>query len=163
MSATVYKITGVSIVYSSVCSGADHRKHQSSASLAFGNEIHRWPVDSPHKGPGNAEYVSIWWRHHVLSLVNLPLLCVWLSFIGSDNPVYVKSNSVSPTGTHFLNQCRPGWVTCHGVTHHHDGIESKRSVSRGFYGYLFTMLQREIYMDCVLTLVNSLSPRMLCL
>ena len=27
------------------------RKHQSSASLAFVREIHRWPVNSPHKGP----------------------------------------------------------------------------------------------------------------
>ena len=45
------KITGVSIVCSSVCSGADQRKHQSSASLAFVRGIHRCPMDSPHKGP----------------------------------------------------------------------------------------------------------------
>ena len=31
--------------------GADQRKHQSSASLAFVRGIHRWPVNSPHKGP----------------------------------------------------------------------------------------------------------------
>ena len=30
--------------------GADQRKHQSSASLAFVRGIHRWPVNSPHKG-----------------------------------------------------------------------------------------------------------------
>ena len=35
MSAMASQITGVSIVYSTVCSGADQRKHQSSASLAF--------------------------------------------------------------------------------------------------------------------------------
>ena len=34
-----------------VCSGQDQRKHQSSASLAFVRGIHRWPVNSPHKGP----------------------------------------------------------------------------------------------------------------
>ena len=45
------QITGVSIVCSTVCSGADQRKHQSSASLAFMRGIHRWPVNSPHKGP----------------------------------------------------------------------------------------------------------------
>ena len=39
------------IVYSSVYSGADQRKHQSSASLAFVRGINRWPVNSPHKGP----------------------------------------------------------------------------------------------------------------
>ena len=32
-------------------SGADQIKHQSSASLAFVRGIHRWPVNSPHKGP----------------------------------------------------------------------------------------------------------------
>ena len=35
----------------SVCSGADQREHQSSASLACVWKIHRWPVSSPHKGP----------------------------------------------------------------------------------------------------------------
>ena len=34
-----------------VCLGADQRKHQSSASLAFVRGIHRWSMDSPHKGP----------------------------------------------------------------------------------------------------------------
>ena len=47
--AMVSQITGVSIVYSTVCSGADQRKHQSSASLAFMREIRRWPLNSPHK------------------------------------------------------------------------------------------------------------------
>ena len=41
----------VSMVYSTVYSGADQRKHQSSASLAFVWGIHRWPVNSPHKRP----------------------------------------------------------------------------------------------------------------
>ena len=61
MSAMASQITGVSIVYSSVYSGADQRKHQNSASLAFVRGIHRWPV----KRASNAENASIWWRHHV--------------------------------------------------------------------------------------------------
>ena len=44
-------ITSITIVYSSVYSGSDQRKYQSSASLAFVKGIHRWPVNSPHKGP----------------------------------------------------------------------------------------------------------------
>ena len=51
MSAIASQITGVSIVYSNVCSDVDQRKHQSSASLAFVRRIHRWPVNSPHKRP----------------------------------------------------------------------------------------------------------------
>ena len=50
MSAMACQITGVTIVYSIVCSGTDQRKHQSSDSLAFVREIHRWPVNSPYKG-----------------------------------------------------------------------------------------------------------------
>ena len=49
-SAMVSQIIGVSIVCSAICSGADQRKHQSSASLAFVRRIHRWPVDSHQKG-----------------------------------------------------------------------------------------------------------------
>ena len=64
MSAMASQITDVSIVYSTVCSGADQRKHQSSASLAFVNGIKWWPVNTPHKGASNVENVSIWWRHH---------------------------------------------------------------------------------------------------
>ena len=47
MSAKASQNTCVSIVYSTVCSGADHRKHQSFASLAFVPGIHRWPVKIP--------------------------------------------------------------------------------------------------------------------
>ena len=45
------QITSRTIVYSTVYPGADQRKHQSSASLAFVRGIHRGPVNSPHKGP----------------------------------------------------------------------------------------------------------------
>ena len=41
------QITGVLIVYSTVCSGTD----QSSASLAIVRGIHRWLGNSPYKGP----------------------------------------------------------------------------------------------------------------
>ena len=45
------QIISLTVVYSIVYSGADQRKHQSSASLAFVWGIHRWPVNSPHKEP----------------------------------------------------------------------------------------------------------------
>ena len=54
LSTMVSQITSLTTVYSTVYSGADQRKHQSSASLTFyaGNS------------QVNAENVSIWWRHH---------------------------------------------------------------------------------------------------
>ena len=45
------QIISPTIVNSTVYSGADRRKHQSSASLALVREIHQWLVNSPHKGP----------------------------------------------------------------------------------------------------------------
>ena len=51
ISAMASQITSLTIVYSSLYSGADLRKHQSSESLAFVRGIHRWPVNSPHKSP----------------------------------------------------------------------------------------------------------------
>ena len=51
MSVMAYQITGILIVCSTICSGTDHRKYQSSRSLTFVRGIHQWPVDSLHKGP----------------------------------------------------------------------------------------------------------------
>ena len=51
MSLMASQITSLTIVYSTVYSGADQRKHQSSASLALVWGIHRGPVNSRHKWP----------------------------------------------------------------------------------------------------------------
>ena len=51
MGAMASQITILPIVYTTVFSGAVHRKHQSSASQAFVWGIHRWPVNSPRKWP----------------------------------------------------------------------------------------------------------------
>ena len=61
MSAMASQITGVSIVCSTVCSGADQRKHQSCASLAFVRRSHQW---IPTQRASDAETLSIWWRHY---------------------------------------------------------------------------------------------------
>ena len=51
MGVMASQITSLMIVYSTIYSGADQRKHESSASLAFVWGIDRWPVNSPHKWP----------------------------------------------------------------------------------------------------------------
>ena len=51
MDTKASQITSMTIVCAAVYSGADQKKHQNSASLAFVRGIHRWPVNSPHKGP----------------------------------------------------------------------------------------------------------------
>ena len=58
MGAMASQITSLTIVYSTVYSDADQRKHQRSASLAF------VAGEFPAQMASYAENVSIWWRHH---------------------------------------------------------------------------------------------------
>ena len=51
MGTVASQITSLTIVYSTVNSGTDQRKHQNSASLVFVQGIHRWLMNSQHKGP----------------------------------------------------------------------------------------------------------------
>ena len=55
--------TSLTVVYSTIYSDADQRKHQSSASLAF-----VWGFtgtgEFPAQMASNAKNVSIWWGHH---------------------------------------------------------------------------------------------------
>ena len=72
MSAMASQITSLTIVNSTVHSGADQRKYQSSASLAFVRGIYRWSVNSPHKGPVTREkfpfddvIMVVLWIYHI--------------------------------------------------------------------------------------------------
>ena len=51
MTATASQITSLTIVYSTVYSDADQRKHQVPRHRPFVRGIQRWPVKSLHKGP----------------------------------------------------------------------------------------------------------------
>ena len=82
MGEMVSQITSLTIAYSTVYSGTDQRKHQSSASLAFVRGIHRGPVNSPHKWPITGKMfpfddVIMSWR---LS-PTLRLTCPWVPVI----------------------------------------------------------------------------------
>ena len=63
MGAIASQIISLTIVYSTVYSDADQRKHQRSALPAF--------VQGPAQMASNAENASIWWRHHVFVLCEL--------------------------------------------------------------------------------------------
>ena len=63
MGTMASQITILTIVYSIVHSGADQRKHQSSASLVLVSGTGEFSAQMA----SNAENVSIWWRHHVYS------------------------------------------------------------------------------------------------
>ena len=65
MTMMASQITSLTVVYSTVYSDADQRKHQSSASLAF-----VWD-EFPAQRASYEENVSIWWRHHDIIRVDL--------------------------------------------------------------------------------------------
>ena len=79
MGTMASQITSLTIVYSTVYSDTDQRKHQSSASLAFVQGIHRGPVNSPHKWPVTRKIFPF---HDVIvdshELANKKILCIIL-------------------------------------------------------------------------------------
>ena len=81
MSTMASQITGISIVCSTIHSGADQRKHQSYASLAFVRGIHQWPVNSPHKGPLTSRSGSKVVVHDTHSIDGEYLYQIWQWFL----------------------------------------------------------------------------------
>ena len=79
INAMTPKITSFTIVYSTVYSGADQIKQQSSASLAFAGEF-------PAQMASTAENASIRWRRHVFSCHGIIMVCeFWEQLIASGN------------------------------------------------------------------------------
>ena len=77
MGTMASRITSLTIVYSTVYSDADERKHQSSASLG-GNSP--GTGEFPAQMASNLENVSIWWRNHevyTLPLHNIVSIELW--------------------------------------------------------------------------------------
>ena len=74
MRAMASQITSLTIVYSTVYSGADGRKHKRSVSLAFVRGIHRYPVNSPHKRPVTRKMfpfmTSSWMSNYMITWQN---------------------------------------------------------------------------------------------
>ena len=81
---------GISVVYWTVCSGADQRKHQSSASLAIVRGIHRWQVNSPHKGPVTRKMFAFDDVIMAFSYWNNPQCVTPLSLDGMINEPYLN-------------------------------------------------------------------------
>ena len=81
MGAVASQITSLTIVYSTVYSGADQTKHQSSASLAFVRGIHRGPVNSPHKWPVSRKMFPV---DDVIMILNVCGTFITVSLVAAD-------------------------------------------------------------------------------
>ena len=126
MGAVASQITGPTIVYSTVYSGANQRKHQSSASLAFVRGIHRWSVNSPHKGPVTRKMfpfhdVIMMPEYSAFDTIRFPVMTLTL-FIGLPwltamnlficLPCLIKSNAFLGFFSHLCSQsilAMPSW------------------------------------------------------
>ena len=86
MGAMASQITSLAVVYSTVYSDPDQRRHRSSASLAFVQGIQRGPVNSPHKGP----VTRIRFPFDDVIMIRIPLNCVAVKFIWMINCAVLK-------------------------------------------------------------------------
>ena len=97
MSSMASQITNLTIVCSKVYSGADQRKHQSSASLAFVRGIHQ----SRHKGPVTQKIFPFDDVIMVLWVVKNRLPPCWLGSIIYH--VLIRKNPTSLSYTNYFN------------------------------------------------------------
>ena len=105
MTTIASQITSPMVVYSTVYSDPDQRKHQSSASLAFVWGIHRdrWIPRTKGQLRGN---VSIWWRHHV---TQINWNGTWIS-----NCLFCNGCNYSPTPNFNGGLAKPPLTLGHG-------------------------------------------------
>ena len=138
MSTIASQITSLTIVYSTVYSGTDQRKHQSSASLAFVQGIHRGPVNSPHKGPVTRKMFPfddvIMWRRQTIDESAIACVVTTLNecFRYGNNTIGSRPN---------LEKCR--------------GIWGENTVNPNFPGNEMRFLQ--IYLTSMQVLIDTLS------
>ena len=108
MGVMASKITSLTIVYSTVYSGADQRKHQSFASLAFVWALHRRPVNSPHKGPVTRKkcfhlMTSLWCSEEAQNYVNKCFVS-WNRYSFTAIPMFALPQSIH-TKTEQSHMC----------------------------------------------------------
>ena len=66
--------------------GADQRKYQSSASLAFVRGIHQWLVNSPHKWP--VTQIMFPFDDIIMNVLNQPVQAQWCTYV-SITPAFI--------------------------------------------------------------------------
>ena len=136
MTMLASQITSLTVVYSIVYSGVNQRRHQSSASLAFVWEIHRWPVNFPHKWP-------VTWKmfpfDDVIMVFNKILsLPVRNNHWRFPNLIFITSelNHIQVRGPNYLKgmiAAEFGFSACHSITLHR-----KTTSKNNFIGNLST-------------------------
>ena len=116
MDSMASQITSLTIVYSAVYSGADQRKHQSSASLVLVRGIHRGTVNSPHKWPGTRKMfpfddaiMSV--AHDYIWLADAKKALLWIAVMTT--PILLTSRPLSVMSSRLsVRSTGPKWELC---------------------------------------------------
>ena len=111
MGTIASQITSLTIVYSTVYSDADQRKHQSSASLAFVRGIHRGPVNSPHKWPVTRKCF------HLMTTSWSNWTNCWIVVDCRRHDTHVTSTRAIPLHMEYNSCCLFSWL--HAMKHYH--------------------------------------------
>ena len=88
------QITSLMVVYSIVYSGVNQRKHQSSASLAFVREIHRGPVNFPHKWPVTRKMFPF---DDVILTINIIIILIIIILLQEETKLLIFIVNSSPS------------------------------------------------------------------
>ena len=172
MNAIASQITGVWIICSTVCSGADQRKHQGSASLDFLRGIHRWPMDSHHKGPvtrkmfpiddvimncsnksGNNTFSGCFY----LTIILIPLNFHVCHFTNNDFSVHSCAYSFKD---HFRNSLIIEIAFLKSLPWRHNGhpdVSNHRRLD-SLFNYLFRLKSKETWITALLALCEGKPP-----
>ena len=139
MGAIAPQITSLKIVFSTVYSDADQRKHQSSASLAFVRGIHRGPANSPRKWPVTRKMLpfadvimeiaihgSILWRHGFVS--------TWSSAPHERRWVHKVHGRYKCTTCMIYVSCRDNYLRSWNMKHCSQIPKVYYKISDSFYG-----------------------------
>ena len=139
------QITSLAIVYSTVYSGADQRKHQSSASLAFVRGIHQSPVNSSHKGPVTRKifpFDDVIMKKNMYFPKYRPGSRAFQSFIkaatrDAEHDVFMGQNMAWPRSSRsYINYVNPHW------SHFPNEISRVNQILQQFHFALFQIIMQ---------------------
>ena len=116
MDATTSQITSLAIVYSTDYSGADQRKHQSFASLAFVRGIHRGPVNSPLKWPVTRKMFPFDDVIMCPSSLSWSIRPIWIALLPTIHPGY-RVFWCQTTVSEGRPKLDGKWYSCQGRQH----------------------------------------------
>ena len=111
MTTMASQITSVSIVYLTVCSGPDQRKHQSSASLALCVGNSPGTGEFPAQRANNAENGSIWWRHNDTEVRHPCTDTVYLKLVHGQIIIFLGDVIAHPTVNFNGVLSKPLWMS----------------------------------------------------